>query len=91
MVALFRQRGEPDVIRSDNGPEFIAKAINRCLEVSRVGTLYIELDLARRTPTRRRSLVALGRAAKEGDIHQSFGSEGPGRGTEKPLQPGAAA
>ena len=38
---LFRRRGEPDFIRSDNGPEFIAKALKRWLEVSGVGTLYI--------------------------------------------------
>ena len=42
LAALFRQRGEPAFIRSDNGPEFIAKAIKRWLEVSGVETLYIE-------------------------------------------------
>ncbi len=39
---LFTQRGEPAYIRSDNGPEFIAKAVKRWLEVSGVKTLYIE-------------------------------------------------
>ncbi len=42
LASLFRRRGEPAFIRSDNGPEFIAKAIKRWLEVSGVGTLYIE-------------------------------------------------
>ena len=42
LASLFCQRGEPAFIRSDNGPEFIAKAIRRWLEVSGVGTLYIE-------------------------------------------------
>ncbi len=42
LASLFRRRGEPEFIRSDNGPEFIAKAIKRWLEVSGVGTLYIE-------------------------------------------------
>ena len=42
LASLFRQRGEPAFIRSDNGPEFIAKAIKRWLEVCGVGTLYIE-------------------------------------------------
>ncbi len=42
LASLFRQRGEPTFIRSDNGPEFIAKAIKRWLEVSGVRTLYIE-------------------------------------------------
>jgi putative transposase len=41
LAYLFRRRGEPDFIRSDNGPEFIAKAIKRWLKVSGVGTLYI--------------------------------------------------
>ncbi len=40
--ALFERRGEPFFIRSDNGPEFIAKAVKRWLEVSGVRTLYIE-------------------------------------------------
>jgi putative transposase len=42
LASLFRQRGEPAFIRSDNGPEFIAKAIKRWLEICGVGTLYIE-------------------------------------------------
>ena len=39
---LFTERGEPDYIRSDNGPEFIAGAIKRWLAASGVETLYIE-------------------------------------------------
>jgi putative transposase len=39
---LFRERGEPAYIRSDNGPEFIAQAIKGWLESSGVRTLYIE-------------------------------------------------
>ena len=35
-------RGVPEHIRSDNGPEFIARAIRRYLEKANVGTLYIE-------------------------------------------------
>ena len=42
LASLFRRRGAPAFIRSDNGPEFIAKAIKRWLEASGVGTLYIE-------------------------------------------------
>lgn len=42
LASLFRRRGEPAFIRSDNGPEFIAKAIKRWLEVYGVRTLYIE-------------------------------------------------
>jgi transposase InsO family protein len=39
---LFLERGEPKFIRSDNGPEFIAKAVKGWLEVAGVKTLYIE-------------------------------------------------
>lgn len=39
---LFIERGEPDYIRSDNGPEFIAEALKEWLAVSRVKPLYIE-------------------------------------------------
>jgi putative transposase len=39
---LFLERGEPDYIRSDNGPEFIAEAIKEWLAVCGVKTLYIE-------------------------------------------------
>ncbi len=39
---LFIERGEPDYIRSDNGPEFIAEAIKEWLAVCGVKTLYIE-------------------------------------------------
>jgi putative transposase len=39
---LFIERGEPDYIRSDNGPEFIAEALKEWLTISGVKTLYIE-------------------------------------------------
>jgi len=42
LASLFYRRGEPSFIRSDNGPEFVAKAIKRWLEASGVETLYIE-------------------------------------------------
>ena len=42
LAALFAHRGEPAFIRSDNGPEFIAKALKCWLEASGVRTLYIE-------------------------------------------------
>jgi transposase InsO family protein len=42
LASLFRRRGGPTFIRSDNGPEFVAKAIKRWLELSGVETLYIE-------------------------------------------------
>ena len=38
---LFLIRGTPKHIRSDNGPEFIAKALRSWLEANEVGPLYI--------------------------------------------------
>jgi transposase InsO family protein len=39
---LFVERGVPEYIRSDNGPEFTAKAVRDWLEKVGVGTLFIE-------------------------------------------------
>ena len=40
---LFIQRGKPDSIRSDNGPEFTAHRVRDWLENVGVKTLFIEL------------------------------------------------
>lgn len=42
LVGLFKSRGVPKHIRSDNGPEFIAEAIREFLKVADVKALYIE-------------------------------------------------
>lgn len=42
LAELFAMRGVPKQIRSDNGPEFVAKALQRWLDSVGVGTLYIE-------------------------------------------------
>lgn len=42
LAQVLLQRGLPGHIRSDNGPEFIAAAIRRYLQMAGVGTLYIE-------------------------------------------------
>jgi len=42
LVDLFRIRGVPKHIRSDNGPEFIAQAIRQWLTKAGVETLYVE-------------------------------------------------
>lgn len=39
---LFVQRGVPEHIRSDNGPEFKAKAVREWLGRLGVGTLFLE-------------------------------------------------
>ena len=38
---LFAVRGCPKYIRSDNGPEFVSKVVQKWLEVSGVDTLYV--------------------------------------------------
>lgn len=42
LIRLMNRKGVPAHIRSDNGPEFIAKAVRSWLERARVGTLYVE-------------------------------------------------
>ena len=42
LTYLFQVHGEPEFIRSDNGPEFIATAVREWLASSGVRTLYIE-------------------------------------------------
>ena len=42
LAYLFSVHGEPEFIRSDNGPEFIAEAVKAWLAQSGVRTLYIE-------------------------------------------------
>lgn len=39
---LISERGAPDHLRSDNGPEFIAAQVKQWLAAKSVGTLYIE-------------------------------------------------
>jgi len=39
---LFLERGLPDYIRSDNGPEFTARAVRKWLDQLGIGTLFIE-------------------------------------------------
>ena len=42
LAQVILRRGAPEHIRSDNGPEFIAKAVRRWLSERSVKTLYIE-------------------------------------------------
>ena len=42
LAELFAMRGAPEHVRSDNGPEFIAVAMQESLQRVEVGTLYIE-------------------------------------------------
>ena len=42
LIDLIGARGMPQHVRSDNGPEFIAKAIRSWLTLSRIDALYIE-------------------------------------------------
>jgi putative transposase len=42
LFCLFLFRGIPEYIRSDNGPEFTAKAVRRWLNDLEVNTLFVE-------------------------------------------------
>lgn len=42
LFKLFRFRGVPKFIRSDNGPEFISKKLRKWLREIKVETIYIE-------------------------------------------------
>ena len=42
LAELFAERGAPEYVRSDNGPEFTAEAVRDWLERLEVGTLFIE-------------------------------------------------
>ena len=42
LAYLFQVHGEPEFIRSDNGPEFVSKAVKKWLKESGVKTLFIE-------------------------------------------------
>jgi len=42
LTDLFVQRGTPNYLRSDNGPEFTATAVRKWLEQVNVQTLFIE-------------------------------------------------
>jgi len=42
LVEAIAEYGAPEFIRSDNGPEFIAKALREALSVLGIATLYIE-------------------------------------------------
>jgi putative transposase len=42
LIRLMNTKGVPAYIRSDNGPEFIAKAVRNWLARAEIGTLYVE-------------------------------------------------
>jgi putative transposase len=42
LAYLFEIHGEPEFIRSDNGPEFVSDAVRSWLKTADVGTLFIE-------------------------------------------------
>jgi len=42
LARLMLERGTPEYIRSDNGPEFVAQAVREWLQRLNVGTLFIE-------------------------------------------------
>jgi transposase InsO family protein len=81
LASLFHSRGQPAFIRSDNGPEFMAKAIKEWLEASKVKNPLHRAGVSlgkRLLGDVHQSLFR--RAAKEGGVRRSIGSEGAHRG-----------
>jgi putative transposase len=79
---LFAERGAPSFIRSDNGPEFMAKALKRWLASSGVETLYIEPSEASSVGERLLGDVHkphARRALEQGGVCQFEGGESTGR------------
>ncbi len=74
LALLFAQRGESTFIRSDNGPEFIAKAVKGWLEVLRVRTLYIELGSPWENAYSKRFISRLGGLGAELSKREVFAS-----------------
>ena len=83
LATLFAQRAEPAFIRSDNGPEFIAKALKRWLKLSGVETLYIEPGSPRENVYSETFNSHFSDELLKRGIHQSARSEGLGRGLQK--------
>jgi putative transposase len=42
LADLLLQRGLPKYIRSDNGPEFVSKKIQKYLQLAKIKTLYVK-------------------------------------------------
>ena len=89
---LFVRRGVPGHIRSDNGPEFTAKAVREWLGRVGVKTLYIEPG----SPWENGYIESFNgklsrRAAGVRDLRHPAGGEGPDRAVSGALQHRAAA
>ena len=59
----IEEQGAPEYIRSDNGPEFIAKIIQQWLRENNIKALYIDPGVPDRMDTPRASTTALERNA----------------------------
>ena len=88
---LFVHRGIPRYIRSDNGPEFTAKAVREWLERVGVQTLFIEPG----SPWENGYIESFNGKLRDellnGEIFASLaGGTGADRGMAEGVQPGAA-
>jgi hypothetical protein len=82
LAGLSVERGAPEHVRSDNGPEFAATAVRGWLARLGVGTLFIEpagQPLGERLP-RVVQRQAPGRAAGSGDLPRPAGGASAARG-----------
>lgn len=79
---LVAERGAPAFIRSDNGPEFVARAVKTWIEQAGIATLYIEPGApwqnaySERLPRLRLALrAAFGRLSPFGRLNARFRDE----------------
>ena len=77
---LFLTRGAPEHIRSDNGPEFVAKAVQKWLREKRCDTIYIRPGSPWENPQ------AKGRVLESISISGYLGSSRDNRGVAEGVQ-----
>jgi putative transposase len=63
LVEVLLQRGTPELIRSDSGPEFVAQELREWLVTLGTSTLYIEPGVPGRTAIARASTGSCGMSA----------------------------
>jgi hypothetical protein len=87
LTDLFVAHGPPDHIRSDNGPEFVARNVREWLGRIGVTTLYIEQQLVAELEVETLAVVVLPRAAwwRE-NSSQCYRGEGAHRAVATVLQ-----
>lgn len=89
---VMQERGAPAFVRSDNGPEFIAKALMRMLAAKGIKCQHIEPGSPWQNGKNERFNGTLrSECTQDGDVPSSGPCAGGVRAVQAALQPGAAA